>query len=124
MYTFSSYTNVSEVRCPGAPDPALLAVATNERLRQINWLLNSYYNPQLGLYDTPCVLPETVGVGWYQNSAPTYPGTYGVPPNHINKNDMQAALWYLTGGCHRGMCHDVMCSDMTGIQAAAMYLLC
>lgn len=95
MFTFSSYTDVLEIKCPGATESVMLV--DNARLRRVNWLLNSFYNPQLGLQDRTCQLPVGVPAGTFQNTQPTPAGTYGLPPSRITKDDMQAAMWYLTG---------------------------
>lgn len=93
MVAFSSYTDVSTIKCPGSTQPALRPSITNQIMRQVNWLLNNYYNQQQNLPKT-CTVPAgvTIPAGMYQNTDPTGPGTYP-----ISKYDMQAAVWTLTG---------------------------
>lgn len=91
--TFSTLDPVSSMKCPGASTSPLPDVVTNERLRRINWLLNNYYNPLLGL-STSCYLPVEVAANTYENAVRTAPGWY----SPVDKNDMQSAMWYLTGG--------------------------
>ncbi len=80
------------MKCPGSSVSPLPAIVTNERLRRINWLLNHYYNSQLGL-STKCNLPQEVPPNSYDNAVGTPAGSY----SPIDKYDMQAAMWYLTG---------------------------
>jgi hypothetical protein len=106
---------VSNVKCPGNPTSPLRPVITNARLRRLNWLLNSYYNPQLAL-PTTCGLAEPVSAGQYWSGSPATPvGNYGP----ITKDEMQAAIWVLTGAyllteqtwlvcCQHAMRGDVM----------------
>jgi hypothetical protein len=94
MAAFSSYVDVSTMKCPGAASSPLRPSVTNEALRRVNWLLNNFYNPQQNL-PTMCTVPDNVNipVDIYQNTEQTGPGTYGP----ITKEDMQAAVWTLTG---------------------------
>lgn len=93
MAAFSSYADISTIKCPGG-SPALRPSITSDVLRRLNWLLNSFYNPQQGLPST-CTVPYnvTIPAGIYQNNEATGSGTYGP----ITKEDMQAAVWVLTG---------------------------
>lgn len=95
--TFSTLDPVSSMKCPSASTSPLPDVVTNERLRRINWLLNNYYNPLLGL-STSCYLPVEVAANTYENAVRTAPGWY----SPVDKNDMQSAMWYLTGGSVHG----------------------
>lgn len=69
--TLSSYTDVSNIKCPHDTSSPLNPAITNNILRRVNWLLNNYYNPQLGVTNS-CSGP-------------------------VNGDDMQAAIWALTG---------------------------
>jgi hypothetical protein len=106
MRTFSSYTPIDTVRCPGARTAPLNADITSDSMLRLNWLLNNFYNQQLGL-TTSCTLPQDVPSGWYQSTQGTLAGTYGP----ITNVEMQAAVWVLTGvyaaGCgqvYNGRC--------------------
>lgn len=99
MRTFSSYTDVTTMRCPGARIAPLNANITQDTLRRLNWLLNTYYNQQLGALTT-CTLPQQVPGGWYQSGSTTPAGTYGP----ITNVDMQAAVWVLTGAHMQTTC--------------------
>lgn len=94
MATFSSYVDVNTIKCPGASSSPLNSTITNEIMRRLNWLLNNFYNPQQGLPST-CTVPDNVSIpeGVYQNDYPTGPGPY----DPITKEDMQAAVWVVTG---------------------------
>lgn len=102
MVTFSSYTDVSAVRCPdtaaGSVSPLNPAI-TNDILVRVNWLLNTFYNPQLSL-STTCTVPAGVTTPGYAGGRPTPAGTY----SGITKQDMQSAVWTMTGalGCSCG----------------------
>ena len=89
---YSSYTPVREMTCPDAERTPLGHHITNNMLRRINWLVNTYYNPSIGVNRT-CVLKEKVPAGKYQNKAATKPGNYG----HASRLDVQAAVWAMSG---------------------------
>jgi hypothetical protein len=102
MAAFSSYADVTTVKCPNAPNSPLKPAITNDILRRVNWLLNNYYNSQLNL-PTQCSLTANIPAGTYQNTVASQPGTYGP----ISKYDMQSAVWTLTGvwaACAVGGC--------------------
>lgn len=92
VLTFSSYADVSIMRCPGKGSQ-LRPQITNERLRRLNWLLNNYFNSQLAL-PTSCTLTTGVAANQYWANSPATPaGTYST----ISREEMQAAVWVVTG---------------------------
>jgi hypothetical protein len=92
VLTFSSYADVSIMKCPGQGSQ-LRPQITNERLRRLNWMLNNYYNSQLSL-PTSCTLTTDVAAGQYWPNSPATPaGTYST----ITAQEMQAAVWVVTG---------------------------
>jgi hypothetical protein len=108
MRTYSSFADPSTIRCPGARAPPLNPNITSDTLRRLNWLLNSYYNPQRTPAVTTCTLAQNVTAGWYQSLVGTAAGTYGP----ITNVDMQAAVWVLTGArCWQSLHSSVRPSD-------------
>jgi len=93
--TYSSFSLVSNMRCPGASTTPLNPAITNTRLRRLNWLINTYFNPMAGINPT-CTLPASAGTllqGYFQSETATQPGTYGP----ATAADIQAAVWAMAG---------------------------
>lgn len=90
--------------CPGMTKPPMAGTGvTKDSLRMVNWLLNTYYNPQVPGTLQNCTLSAGVdGATWedgfLQNDTYTPAGTYPTPPGIITGEDMQSAVWTLTGG--------------------------
>jgi hypothetical protein len=92
VLAFSSYADVSIMKCPGKAS-VLPPQITNERLRRLNWMLNNYFNSQLSL-PTSCNLTTAVDAGQYWPGSPATPAnTYST----ITRDEMQAAVWVITG---------------------------
>jgi hypothetical protein len=96
MHAFSSYTDVSQMRCPNAAQSSaspLQPALTNEVLRRLNYLVNTFYNDE---FSRPqCVVPPnvTLSTTYFGSKTTTGPGTYGP----AKSSDVQAAVWALTG---------------------------
>jgi hypothetical protein len=96
--SFSSYSAIADMKCPDAPansSTPLNPNITSTTLRRLNWLVNTYYDPSIGVNET-CVLNGSVAAGEYQSLNATVAGVYGLP----SSNDMQAAVWTITGKPH------------------------
>jgi hypothetical protein len=90
---FSSYSDISEMMCPGMWKTPMDPYFTPNIMRRLNWMLNTYYNPGVdGAVN--CTLTGTVSPPFAQSKVTTVPGTYGP----IRGVDMQSAVWTLTGG--------------------------
>lgn len=92
MVAYSSFTAVSEMTCPGAQGPALKPAVTDDALRRVNWLINTYYNPVAGV-NPQCYLPEPVLTGTYQSRTATPAGLTAA----ATREDVQQAIWTLLG---------------------------
>lgn len=99
--TFSSYTPVNQMKCPGARTSPLNPNITDDIMRRLNWMINTYFNPQVGVAPAACTLPPSAGIlqagVFYDSLVDTPPDpdtdTFG-PPSGF---DMQSAVWALTG---------------------------
>jgi len=89
---YSSYSFVSNMRCPGQVQSAVNPALNNTRFRQMNWLLNTYFNPQAGINPT-CTLTVNIPQFYFESETATAAGTYG-PATWA---DVQAAMWSLAG---------------------------
>jgi hypothetical protein len=96
MAAFSSYAPVYTMKCPKSPAGPLTAGVTNARLRDINYLVNTF----LPLNGNPatCTLPASAGtrlVGYFGSRTSTPAGSYGP----ATAADVQAAIYALTSEC-------------------------
>lgn len=80
------------MRCPGQSESAVNPALNATRFRQMNWLLNTYFNPQAGINPT-CTLPVDIPQFYFQSETATPAGTYGP----ATSADVQAAMWSLAG---------------------------
>jgi hypothetical protein len=99
VLTFSSYTPVGGMKCPNDTASPLNPAITNDILRRLNWMLNTYYNPQLSppvLNTCTLGVPLTGGYAGSPSGTVTAAGSYGPPTG----SDIQSAIWTITGDAH------------------------
>jgi hypothetical protein len=100
MATYSSFVDPGTMVCKGSKASPLNTAITPDVLRRLNWMVNTY--SPLDVAAPACKLDSPIAANTFDSQTGTDAGVYGP----ASGQDMQAAVWYMTGMTQS---HVVMC---------------